>query len=98
MKNFVIGILCVGMLIILTIFSISFLEPYEKSKKEDTDEYIQNIQQSDRFMIDYFEDFYVVTDVVTDVETGLQYITKYNKSCPFTLLETNRSEVRLDVQ
>lgn len=94
MKNFVIGILCIGMLIILTIFSISFLEPYEKSKKEDTNEYIQNIQQSDRFMIDYFEDFYVVTDV----ETGLQYITKYNKSCPFTLLETNRSEVRLDVQ
>lgn len=94
MKNFVIGTFCVGMLIILTIFSISFLEPYEKSQNEDTNEYIQNIQQSDRFMIDYFEDFYVVTDV----ETGLQYITKYNKSCPFTLLETRRCEVNLDVQ
>ena len=83
-------IITIAILCMLVIEICTMIEKPSKSRITNESNIINNIiSNSERFTSDYYKDGIVV---VTDTETGYQYITKSDSKCSYELLQTNKSE------
>lgn len=84
----VIAVIAMGLCLVILVGALVHFSNLEYERMIENTKIEQTITDSERFKIDRFESFYMITDI----ETGAQYITKYDTDCPFTSLNVGGME------